>query len=354
MKSSDPGVLLPLFSSFRTQIEQAVTPFAELLVPSVPSLKGLLVEIVVGVSSSREEGFRIAPAVYLCRELSELLSAVRGTLPIALGEGGLDEISARVALKSCLSLGEGRQWAIYFVVHEHGLSYGVFCTDRLPLGTTSFENLRSPEGAGRAIVGVTRLGDSLVELRGGGCFKYLDFSAAPGLDVIPTRLVKDFAGTVTRDVPKELRQQFETFFYRLGVEVLSANHGTILAVLDHRQAAIEYLGDGIWLESPIRIDGLIRTYEATRSDRDTLSLVALSSLIRRMAALDGITVFGSDGSLRGYNCFIREGSAASPPRDMIGGARRRAYEILCNHLDGALLAALYRSQDGATEFRISR
>jgi hypothetical protein len=165
--------------------------------------------------------------------------------------------------------------------------------------------------------------------------------------------VKDFAGIVTRDVPQDLRRQFETFFYRLGVEVLSANHGTILAVLDHRGRAPEYLRDGIWLESPVRIDGLIRTYEATRSDRDTLSLVALGSLIRRMAAVDGITVFGSDGTLRGYNCFVREGSAASPSRDVIGGARRRAYEILLSHLDGALVAALYRSQDGAAEFRTS-
>ena len=65
--------------------------------------------------------------------------------------------------------------------------------------------------------------------------------------------------------------------------------------------------------------------------------------------MDGITVLTNDGNLIAYNCFIREQLEGPPSRSVIGGARRRAFDILCTHLGDELSCVLYRSQDGAVE-----
>lgn len=61
-------------------------------------------------------------------------------------------------------------------------------------------------------------------------------------------------------------------------------------------------------------------------------------------------VLGPDGTVRAYSCFIREAPPASTGAFVLGGARRRAYELLRSQLGTALIACLYRSQDGAIEY----
>jgi len=126
-----------------------------------------------------------------------------------------------------------------------------------------------------------------------------------------------------------------------------------VAVLDTRQRAPGFLSDGLWLDEPIDLGGLALRYEAEHAERDALALSAYSSLFRRMVGMDGITVFDSRGRLLGYNCFIRQQVIGSPARKVVGGARRRAFEVLCGELGHSLTAALYRSRDGAAVCRLA-
>ena len=65
--------------------------------------------------------------------------------------------------------------------------------------------------------------------------------------------------------------------------------------------------------------------------------------------MDGVTVFATDGTVRAYGCFLREPGTGVPSAQVVGGARRRAYGVLRSHVGSELVAALYRSQDGAAD-----
>jgi hypothetical protein len=75
------------------------------------------------------------------------------------------------------------------------------------------------------------------------------------------------------------------------------------------------------------------------------------SLLRGMIASDGVTVLGSDGSVRAFRVFVqRKRRAASAQQGShSGGARSRAFEALRGYLGRTLRAILIRSQDGRTE-----
>ena len=123
--------------------------------------------------------------------------------------------------------------------------------------------------------------------------------------------------------------------------------------MEPHQRPPDFLRDGIWLDEPIDLGDLALRYEAHHTESDALALIAYSNLFRRMIGMDGITVFDSGGRLLGYNCFIHQQIIGSPPHQIVGGARRRAFEVLCDEVGRTLVAALYRSRDGAAECRES-
>src|SRR5947207_1189842 len=95
-------------SSFRHSIQKDVARLGATWAGagvSAPDVD-ILTEVIIGVAGAKEEGFVIAPAVYLCSDLASLLAAVNGTNPITIGEGEARPSTARVALKSCVPLGE--------------------------------------------------------------------------------------------------------------------------------------------------------------------------------------------------------------------------------------------------------
>ncbi|MBF5046559.1 hypothetical protein FGE12_29350 [Aggregicoccus sp. 17bor-14] len=339
--------------SFRPALADRLAPLARALGLEPGVGTEVLVEAVVQVSSFHEEGFPLAPVVFIGRGLEELLQAVHGTHPVLLGSGVVSLECVRLALRSCAPLAEGRQWAIVLLVGEGQLQFGVFCTDRSPLRVTSFEALRTLPADAPPLVGITSLGERVVGVRGpGGANLFFDFSGTAHLESgSPMRVLADFVEAVTRDVPEPLRPQLRAFYYRIGVEVVSGAHGALVAVLDARAQAPDFLSDGLWLAEPLDLTALALRYEAEHGERDALGLIAYGSLYRRMIGMDGITVFDSRGRLLGYNCFIRQQVIGQPARKVVGGARRRAFEVLCGEVGHSLAAALYRSRDGAAECR---
>jgi hypothetical protein len=340
--------------SFRPALAQRLGPLAHALGVQSQAATEVLVEAVVQVSNFREEGFPLAPLVFLGREPEEALRMVNGTSFVLLGEGSLSFETVRLALKSCAPLAEGRQWAILLLLGEEQLRFGVFCTDRSPLRVTSFEAVRLLPPGAPPLVAITQLGESLVEVRGaGGANLFFDFSGGADLSSNPMRVLNTFVKAVTRDVAPNLRAQLQAFYYRIAIEVMSGAHGALVAVLDAEQQVPDFLSDGLWLEAPIDLGSLALRYEAEHAEEDTLGLIAYGNLFRRMVGMDGITVFDSRGRLRGYNCFIRQQVIGSPARKLVGGARRRAFEVLCSELGRSLAAALYRSRDGAAVCRLA-
>ncbi len=336
--------------SIRSLVFEGVAPFAALFGQRAGETAELLVEVIVGMSSFQEEGFSYAPLVFVTTDLPELLRTVQGSDPIFVGAGVGGRESALAALKSCAPLGEGRRWAVFLLVTSTGVEFGLFRPEGSPLLPTSFELLRRARRSGVPVVGLARLRASVVEVRSSvGVGHFFDLSGSSEQTGNPGRVVQEFIGAVTRSVPEALRPQLEAFYYRIGVELLTGDHGTLCAVLAPGTTQPAFLSDGIWFKEPVDIRTWIHRDETGATSEGARALIAHAQLIRRMMVMDGITVFGPDGTVRAYRCFIREPHAKIAPAYVLGGARRRAFDLLRSQLGSSLIGALYRSQDGAAE-----
>jgi hypothetical protein len=338
------------FLSLRPLLHDRLADFARPYAGAAATVTSLLTEAVVGISDYREEGARLLPAIFFTDDLGALLSDVGGSDPIALGEAEADPHAVRVALKACGGLGEGRQWAVYLEVRDRRLRYGVFRTDGSPLRETSFEQLRRLRRPGSRSIGITRIGASLVEIRtAGGKHEHADFSGSAERSGNPRVALRRFIGALSRDAPAPLRRQLEAFYYRVTVELFSGAHGALAAVMGPSATRPAALSDGIWLRQPLDLGRAVEAYERAPAEGSALALVGYAGLVRRMLSMDGVTVFGSDGTVLGYNCFVEHPGSLRHVDGPVGGARRRAYQALCALVGTELLAALYQSQDGATE-----
>lgn len=80
-------------------------------------------------------------------------------------------------------------------------------------------------------------------------------------------------------------------------------------------------------------------------------LMSSAGLLGGMLNSDGITVLDTAGRVLGYNCFVRTTDENLKPRELVGGARRRAFTELRALVDaGNLRGAFIRSSDGASDF----
>jgi hypothetical protein len=109
--------------------------------------------------------------------------------------------------------------------------------------------------------------------------------------------------------------------------------------------------DGIILPRPLDVVALLERYHADPSDGAATAVRATSQLLRGMMATDGITVLRADGCIVGYNIFVRHPETFAHQPTVVGGARRRTFEVLCAALGSELTAAFIRSQDGDVSCR---
>jgi hypothetical protein len=75
-------------------------------------------------------------------------------------------------------------------------------------------------------------------------------------------------------------------------------------------------------------------------------LQALESVVIGMFCCDGIVLFDTKANVVAYNAFIRLKAS-----NVVGGARRRAYQALKDRIGKGVVAAFYQSQDGASELQ---
>ncbi|MGA9526206.1 MAG: hypothetical protein WBV82_32400 [Myxococcaceae bacterium] len=336
--------------SLRPLVSNGVQPFASLFGERAPDASDVLVEIIVGISNFEEEGFAYAPLVFVATDLDDLLCTVRGSDPIFVGSGSNGRASARAALKSCAPLGEGRRWALFVLMTSSGYEYGLFRPEGSPLHSTSYEYFRRVRRSGPVIIGLARLRTGVVEVRAStGIGQFFDLSGSEEEAENPARFVTGFMSAVTRTVPENLQPQLEAFYYRIGLEILTGDHGSLAVVLAPGVEKPAFLSDGIWFKEPVDLTRWIHQDEEGATGDGSRALLAYAHLIRRMMVMDGITVFGPDGTVRAYSCFVRDPRAHVASAYVLGGARRRTYELLRSQLGQTLIGVLYRSQDGAVE-----
>jgi hypothetical protein len=340
--------------SFRPLIEKLTHEYAQNY--SDPELiSHLLGELLVGISGYREEGAKNVPLVFFAPSLNELLVSLKGNDPVEIGAGPMQAITIRTILKTCGPLGQNHEWAIFICPREAELNYGIFRTDRFPLHESSFQRLRTNLEPNLSIIGIQKIGENIVEIRNSnGLFNYIDSSGLLELSQNPAHMILQWVSAVTYDVPANLKKKMEAFYHRIATEILATTHGCLLAVSRAEKPYPGFLSDGVLLQQNFGLSVAIRRYLKNRDEASTQSLTSYGNLIRKMMGMDGITVFNSAGDVLSYNCFARELQLHHPSKIILGGARKRAFEVLCSHLDQDLICALYQSQDGYGQCRTSK
>lgn len=310
----------------------------------------IITDVISSLAHYREEGIRLFPVIFLSDNVSTILDAVHGSDAVFFGSGPACGETARNALKQCAKLGEGRQWALYLTIDRELMSYGIFRGVSSPLDPTPFERLRNFTSTHKWILGLTQLAEDVIELRvSSGMTRLIYLPGATVEAESPARALKNFLSAVSLDTPAHVRDHIRSFYYRLGVEVLQGLHGALVAIVSKSQDSASLFFDGISFSPPIDIAPHVEAYQRSRGEPEVLALQAHATLLRGLMAMDGITVLRSDGCIMGYNFFIHGNEVNQPRAGALGGARRRAYDVLCSHVGKELTAALYRSQDGAAD-----
>ena len=314
-----------------------------------------LLELVVALSHYTEEGNVLFPQVLLCDDLEVSLGLIRGSEPIRIGSGPKSAVTMRQALKRCAPLAHGN-WIVYVQRIDRNFEYGVF---RAPIAPTAIDvrdtilSLAEEKQKIR-IIFVSQLAEKAVELVGSlfGCL-HVYLSATPDDAPSPRATLTDFTDVACASVPRDIGEQASSFIRKTLSFALRNCHGTLLAVASSGATKISGLTeDGVIFAKPIDIVAAIREYHEKRSDAALSSLNAISSLVAGMVATDGIVLINDKAMILGYNFFITSKKTSTPkPSELVGGARLRAYNLLCKMVDSGKLRACYiQSSDGSAVF----
>jgi len=334
--------------SFRHYLQNGIIPFASDFTES-KIVSDLLTEFVVVLSNYQEEGVHLYPVIFISEDLSSILTTVGGSDSITIGSGPKARETVQSAFKECAPLAEGRGWAIFTVLMEDEIIYGIFRTDQSPLNPTPFERLRRSTSAPRRVIGLTRMGGGFIELRSDqGKYKYIDVTGSHEETNNPSKLIRAFVKLATQAAPEDFKAKLQSFYYRVGIDLLHSGHGALIAVSHKNEEMPAIFRDGILLEPKIEILVDIEKLITLKDNDSFQRLVAKNQLLRKMAFMDGITVIDTAGSILGYNCFIRNSALErkSKKSHTIGGARRRAFDVLSGYVGENLAGVLYKSQDG--------
>lgn len=319
-------------------------------------------ELIPLLAAYREEDRRLFPEVYLFTPTDvDLLPVLApGVRPIRIGETNLKaeaehsaRLIARQVLKTCAGLAiDG--WAVYIQRTDDGFSYGLF---RAASASFSLSAESTLANSSLPVVILRHSAESTVEIvNSAGGRREISLSTATPFPRGLAGQIEDFARKACQDLNESDADRAVQYLTRLLAEFLRASHGTLLAVAP-AEAALDpqCFPDGVMLAEPIPLVKLMLEAAGDEYNLEATSMLrSHESLLRGMIQSDGVTVLGTDGSIKAFRVFVRattESQAAAANR-ATGGARSRAFEVLRSLLGTKMLAVMMRSQDGRTEVQV--
>ena len=332
--------------SFRTQLIGSITDFAESCSMGLLLRPSILAELIGALSKYREEGIKLSPEVYLCNDIAQLLKLIPDSSLITIGRGNISEEDIREILKKCAPLARD-EWCIYIEGKNNNMEYGLFRGPMNPLAVPIETTLLEPGNSEVKVVKVHQIADDCVEIKNyRGDFHNIFFSHKKDSIPSPLKYLDDLVRSICENITITVKDSAMTFLNRVIRESLLASLGSLVVVCQ-KEKVPKYLTDGVILSQPI--DFLRQIEDALKVPSQLSILKSETSLIKGMFSCDGIVVFNKDAKLLAYNCFISLSPKKVKPAE--GGARRRAFDSLCNRLGQGIYAAFIQSQDGQTDFR---
>ncbi|MBS9718511.1 hypothetical protein ACFFUT_09210 [Pseudohalocynthiibacter aestuariivivens] len=342
----------PNLVSFRAQTTGGISDLLNDEGLSCAGSQDLLSYLAGALLSYKEEGVEFLPSIVLCNSVDEFLTAFPGSIHHVIGEANLASEAGPRILKDCAPL-SGTNWYIYIERDEGNdkVRYGVFTYFKTPTAIPLHEGVGiNPD---QFSVLIRKASTNTIDIRGSrGHGLILLFSTLRELSNSEEPISKfaDKCGTQIEN--EKLQTEFSLYFFRLLDALLTSCHGTILVCgneLDF-EAAIE-LQDAVHVEPLLDFFSAFSELKTTNSAESILSLQQCEELLKGFLRCDGIIVMDGLGRVSAYRVFFRPADAANDANEqVVGGARRRAFEGLKPLVGTQLDCILFRSQDGHTLF----
>lgn len=342
--------------SFRSHLQSNVTDLIREVKWRCDWTSQLIAGIVSRLAAYTEEGVAMAPSVFICNSIEELLQQAGMGEYIPLSAEIPTESAGAKILKAAAPLCR-ENWRIYVERLNNGETcrFGVFCGSSDPSSFTVDEVILDGFGAEFPIVRIAQSATNKVEVRTSAGNR-IEFRFNDDEDVFELNsqaYIRDLALAITAAVEPDSAQSsgrvFTGFVERVLVSAIKSSHGCLIAVLPGNTPVLPAtLKDAVSLESPFDLfERFNRHVDEGKTAVSVSRLQAAAELVTGFMCSDGITVFNNAGMILGYRAFIRSNNDDSP---VDGGARSRAYSSMCDLVGTDLNAAFFRSQDGRTEF----
>lgn len=311
----------------------------------------LIAGMVSQLAAYTEEGVPMSPSVFICSSVSQLVKLAGVGEHIPLSADVPIESAGTKILKDAAPLCFGN-WRIYIERSADGqrCKYGVFCGTSDPSSMTIDEVVLDEYDESFPVVRISQSATNKVEIRSNaGDGVEFRFNNDPDVDEIKVHQhIRQLAEAISANSGRH-RELFARYIDRILSVAIQNCHGTLIAVVPSIQGALPAeISDLVRLETPFNLyDRFQRHIDEGKTAASVSRLQAASELISGFIDSDGITVFNDAGFVLGYRAFIRSDTAGLP---VMGGARSRAFGSMKTLVGKSILAAFFRSQDGATDY----
>lgn len=291
----------------------------------------------------REESIPLWVDVFLTSSIEQITELFPGHRLIRLGSDTCDEKGVKNALKKTAPLIIGN-WMMFMATTTQGrFNYGVFRDSGFPLNVP-FDLILEPGNIGDVrFIHIFKVASKAVQISNHlGEKIVIHFSNIADNEISQEDEIASLTNVITSQVVIEVQDECNKFLNKVLKKSIRKSHGTIVAVI--RDYSIPDFFHSIALNDPLDIIQDIALVNQEREDSPRL--IALEELINGIFGCDGIVIFNTKACLIAYHAFLDSGGSSSE-----GGARKRAFEKLCEHIGHEIVAAYYQSQDGQCEFR---
>lgn len=228
------------------------------------------------------------------------------------------------------------------------VDYGVFTYFRLPSAIPLHEGITINQDCFCLLLRKTNA--NTVEVKGTkGSQLTLVFSTVREASAYGEHIER-FARACCEHVPDEGRcKGFKLYFARLLENALANSHGTILLCSkSDKLLNLKELKDAVSVTPLLDFQAAFAEFQASNSADAILTLQRCEDLLQGFLRCDGMIAFDTAGRVIAYRVFYKPSKNRPLVADVVGGARRRAFEGVKALIGDHLSSVLFRSQDGLT------
>ena len=305
----------------------------------------IITELVCLFADYEEEGASLFLDAFLTDDLPTLLAPIPQFNCVRLGSTTCDELGVRRAVKSAAPLVRGC-WKMYLSAKADEMEFGLFRDSGHPLNVPLDVALQSGGVGDAKFIRITKLAqDSVGTVTHQGKSAIVNFTNSKETSGQNTKLIDQLAVLICSGLDLRSSQTCETYLKSLLSDAIRASHGTLIAVVQ-RPRVPAFLRDSTELKPVLSVSAAV---DAARRDANAIpQLHAAESLVCGMFCCDVVILFDTCANIIAYNGFIKLKAS-----NVVGGARQRAFQSLCEKLGKGLKAVFFQSHDGASDLRRS-